>query len=348
VYADYVKRYPAPFDVALEARHELADLATETGNPAARQQWLQEIVSADAAAGAARTDRSRFLAANAALELARPLDSAARAIRLAIPLDKSLRAKRNAMEAALAAYGKVEEYGVAQASTAATYAMADLYRHLGKSLVESERPRKLSAEELEQYNILLEEQAFPFEEKAIGIHARNTRRAAEGTWDSWIEKSYADLAVMQPGRYARLEITGGPDAPATAAPAVAGQFAVARVSLDAGRYDEGRQLFEAALAAYPANAPALNRLGFANRKLGRLGVARGAYESAILTDPAFADAERNLAILLDLYLADPAGALPHYERYQTLTSGADTQVAGWLTELRTRLGQAPRQVESQP
>jgi len=155
---------------------------------------------------------------NAALELARPLDGAARAIRLAIPLDKSLRAKRNAMEAALGAYGKAEEYGVAQVSTAATYAMADLYRNLGNSLLDSERPRKLSAEELEQYNILLEEQAFPFEEKAIGIHARNTRRAAEGIWDSWIEKSYADLAVMQPGRYARPEITGGPDAPATTAP----------------------------------------------------------------------------------------------------------------------------------
>jgi tetratricopeptide (TPR) repeat protein len=92
----------------------------------------------------------------------------------------------------------------------------------------------------------------------------------------------------------------------------------------------------------------LNRLGLANRKLGRLGVARGAYESAIVTDPNFADAERNLAILLDLYLSDPAGALPHYERYQTLTGGTDTQVAGWLTELRTRLGQAPPKVEPQP
>jgi tetratricopeptide (TPR) repeat protein len=283
-----------------------------------------------------------------ALELARPLDSAARAIRLAIPLDKSLRAKRNAMEAALGAYGKVEEYGVAQVSTAATYAMADLYRHLGKSLLDSERPRKLSAEELEQYNILLEEQAFPFEEKAIGIHARNTRRAAEGIWDSWIEKSYADLAVMQPGRYARLEITGGPDAPATAAPAVAGQFAAARVSLDAGRYDEARQLFEAALVADPANAPALNRLGLANRKLGRLTWRAGPTKAQSLRTRPSPMPERNLAILLDLYVADPAGALPHYERYQTLTSGADTQVAGWLTELRTRLGQAPHKVESQP
>jgi lipoprotein NlpI len=120
------------------------------------------------------------------------------------------------------------------------------------------------------------------------------------------------------------------------------------VSLDAGRYDEARQMLETALAADPANAPALNRLGVANRKLGRFAVARGSYEGAIVTDPTFADAERNLAILLDLYLADPAAALPHYERYQTLTSGADTEVAGWVKELKARLGQGERKVEPKP
>ena len=348
VYSEYVKRYPAPFDVALEARHELADLATRSGDAAARRRWLDEIMKADAAAGAARTDRSRFLAASAALEIAAPLDATARGIRLAIPLDKSLRAKRKAMEDALQAYAKAEEYGVAQVSTAATYAMADLYRHLGKSLLDSDRPRGLSADELEQYNVLLEEQAFPFEEKAIGIHEKNVKRATQGTWDAWVEKSYADLAAIKPGRYARKEITEGPDAPPTAAPAVTGQFAAARVSLDAGRYDEARQMLEAALAANPANAPALNRLGYANRKLGRFQAAKGAYESAIVTDPNFSDAERNLGILLDLYLGDPAAALPHYERYQALTSGADTEVAGWVKELRARLGQTERKVESQP
>jgi tetratricopeptide (TPR) repeat protein len=226
--------------------------------------------------------------------------------------------------------------------------MADLYRHLGKSLLDSDRPRGLNADELEQYNVLLEEQAFPFEEKAIGIHEKNVKRASQGTWDAWVEKSYADLAAIKPGRYARREITEGPDAPPTATPAVTGQFAAARVSLDAGRYDEARQMLEAALAVDPVNAPALNRLGYANRKLGRFQVAKGSYESAIVADPNFADAERNLGILLDLYLGDPAAALPHYERYQTLTSGADTEVAGWVKELQARLGQAERKVESQP
>ena len=69
--------------------------------------------------------------------------------------------------------------------------------------MESERPRDLSAEELEQYDLLLEEQAFPFEEKAIGIHEANARRAMDGVYDDWVRKSYAALAAMKPARYAR-------------------------------------------------------------------------------------------------------------------------------------------------
>jgi len=347
-YAEYVKRFPAPLGPAVEARQELAELALKAGDDAGRRQWLQEIVAADAAAGAERTERSRFLAAGASLELARPLDAAAREIRLVIPLDKSLAAKRKAMEAALTAYGNAEGYGIAQVTTAATFAMADLYRHLGRSLLESDRPRGLSSEELEQYELLLEEQAFPFEEKAIGIHERNARRAASGVYDEWVQKSYAALASMKPARYARQEVAEGPDASPTAAPEMTQQFAAARTALEEGRDDDARRLFETALAADPRNAVALNRLGVADRRLGRFADARAAYERAIAADPSFADAERNLAIVVDLYLGDAPAALAHYERYQALTSGADTEVSAWLVELRTRLGQVPRTAEAKP
>ena len=52
--------------------------------------------------------------------------------------------------------------------------------------------------------------------------------------------------------------------------------------------------------------------------------------------------------MLDLYRAEPAAALPHLERYQALTSGADQEVAGWIKELKTRLGQSERKVEGNP
>src|SRR5690606_28560984 len=97
-------------------------------------------------------------------------------------------------------------YGVAEVTTAANYEIAELYHALSKDLYASERPRELTAEELEQYDILLEEQAFPFEEEAIALHERNAARTAEGVYDEWVKKSLTALVELLPGRYAKAEI----------------------------------------------------------------------------------------------------------------------------------------------
>jgi tetratricopeptide (TPR) repeat protein len=346
-YAGYVARFPEPFGPALEARHELARFAAQAGEEAERRRWLGEVVAADAAAGAARTDRSRLLAAQASVELARPLDAAARALGLTVPLDRSLLAKKQALEAALAAWGRAADYGVAAVATEAGYATADLYRHFGRALMESERPRDLSAEELEQYELLLEEQAFPFEEKAIGLHERNARRAAAGVYDDWVRKSYAALAELLPARYGRSESLDGPDAYPATPPELAARFAAAREALAAGRDAEAQALLEAVLPLDPANAAGWSRLGVAERRLGRFEAAREAYGRAVAADPGLGAAERNLALLLDLYLADAAAALPHYERYRALAGEGDAEAAAWLVELRTRMGQVPRTAEVQ-
>ncbi len=328
-YARYVERFPVPAAAAIDARQALADLARDTGDGAARLHWLAQVVVADRVAGVERTDRTRFLAATAALELARPLDTQARAVKLVLPLEKSFAAKRKSLEAALDAYGVAEQYGVAQVTAAAAYAMADLYRDLGRALLESDRPHDLDADALEQYTLLLEEQAFPFEEKAIGLHERNARLASQGVYDEWVRRSFADLAQLKPGRYAREERV--PDAPA--APAVAASDGTAAAVTDPA----------AALAAVDAN-----RDGVSRRREGNFAAARAAYERAIAADPLFADAERNLAILLDLYLDDASAALPHYERYQALTQGSDQEVTAWLVELKARLAAVTRTAGAQP
>lgn len=202
----FIERYPAPVGPAIEARQRLADLAGRAGDEATRLRWYREIVRADGAAGTERTDRTRLLAARAQLALAAPQRDAFRGVRLVAPLRRSLEQKRKALDVALGAYRAAVDYRVAEVTTAASYEMAELYRTLASDLLKSERPKGLGAEELEQYDLLLEEQAFPFEEQAIGLHEINAARAREGLYDDWVRRSYAALAELKPARYGKTEM----------------------------------------------------------------------------------------------------------------------------------------------
>ncbi len=71
--------------------------------------------------------------------------------------------------------------------------------------MESERPGNLNELELEQYNLVLEEQAYPFEEKAINVHEKNIELLSIGIYNKWIDRSIEKLAVLMPARYARSE-----------------------------------------------------------------------------------------------------------------------------------------------
>jgi len=205
LYASYVQQYPSPLNPAMEARQKLADMAKAQNDYKARAQWNEDIIRADAMAGAARTDRSKYLAAKATLEGVEPQAAMFTAIKLVAPLDKSLKSKRTQMEKVLTAYGKALDYGVAEVTTAATFGMAELYRQLGADLMTSERPKGLDAEAKEQYDVLLEEQAFPFEEKAIELHETNAQRTGDGVYDEWVQRSFDVLAKLKPARYAKAE-----------------------------------------------------------------------------------------------------------------------------------------------
>jgi tetratricopeptide (TPR) repeat protein len=202
----FVKHFPQPMGPAMEARNKLSVIAGKAGDFSGRDYWLKDIIAADRSAGAARTDRSRALAAKATLTLAAPVREEFRSIKLVVPLKKSLAEKRKAMEAALKAYEAAADYQVAEVTTAATFESAELYRQLGKDLMSSERPKNLKKDELEQYDVLLEEQAFPFEEKSIKLHEVNAARTKDGTYDEWVQKSFAALAQLNPGRYGKVEI----------------------------------------------------------------------------------------------------------------------------------------------
>jgi TolA-binding protein len=205
-YASYIKQFPSPLDPAQNARQKLADMAKSQNDTRTRGQWINEIIAADKSAGATRTDRSKYLAARATIETADAPVAMFNAIKLVAPLDKTLKSKRTAMEKVLSVYGQALDYGVAEVTTAATYGMGELYRQFAEDLLSSERPKDLDSDAREEYDVLLEEQAFPFEEKAIELHETNANRASEGVYDESVQRSFDVLAKLKPARYAKTEI----------------------------------------------------------------------------------------------------------------------------------------------
>ena len=309
-YERYLQRYPQPLEFAVEARWRLAELTRLDGQAAKAATWLQAVRQADLAAGGERTARTRTLGGQATLALAEPVLAEYRKVQLIEPLAQQLKLKKAKMEEALRAYAAASEVAIADVTTAATFHTAALYQDFGQALITSTRPKKLNKIELEQYNVMLEEQAFPFEEKAIELHEANTRRTAAGVYDLWIERSFTELAKFKPVRYGKTE-RGDAALPQDVA------------------------ALEAALNTSPGQVALLNQLGIAQRQRGRFDKAREAYEAAIALEPTAAQPTLNLAILFDLYLGDSARAMALYQRCQEL-SPADATLGKWVAELKAR------------
>ena len=203
-YRDYANNYKRPYAQNMEAMSRVADIYAKLADAEKRAFWLRAIVDADTkAAKSDKTDRTQFLAASASFDLAEARRKEYEKVRLVNPLEKSLQAKKAAMQDSVKLYGQAAVYGHAEFVTRSTLAIGDIYRSFSVALLESERPRNLNADELEQYNLLLEDQAFPFEDKAIEFYETNVSRIAQGIYDPAVKTSLKNLKDLFPARYAR-------------------------------------------------------------------------------------------------------------------------------------------------
>ncbi len=208
-YERYVSLFPAPLDVALETRSRLAEIFKSRLDYARYHEELETIVAIDRDAGGDRTDRSRFLASGAALVLAEVDYEAFLEIRLTQPFDESLARKQAQMDATLAALEALVGYEVSEVTAAATYYIAETYLEFSVALLESERPEGLSKAERVDYDLVIEEEAYPFEERSLEVHEDNTGFLQAGIYNEWVQKSLDKLAVLMPGRYAKYEESAG-------------------------------------------------------------------------------------------------------------------------------------------
>jgi len=205
VYRQFVKQHPYPLERSMEARQKLAEQARKSGNSKVWGQELQAIIRADARGGSQRTPRTQFLAADATFKLADGHYQLYKRTRITQPIKTSIKRKKQLMQNSINAYNTAIKYRVAEVTTGATYQIGEIYRDFATALMKSPAPKGLSGDALDQYRLLLEDKAFPIEEKAIDIHAANVKQIGDGIYDDWVKKSLKRLRKLSPARYAKDE-----------------------------------------------------------------------------------------------------------------------------------------------
>jgi tetratricopeptide (TPR) repeat protein len=209
VYQRYAEYFPEPVETNLETRNKITVILKNQNDLKSYLDELEKIVAIDASAGKGRTPRTRYLAAQAALVLAEQKFETFLAVSLVDPIEVNLRKKRELMKESTEKFNQLIEYEIAETAAAATYYLAEIYAHFSKALMMSERPQGLSPLELEEYELAIEDQAYPFEEKAITVHEDNIKLISMGVYNEWVEKSLQKLAEIIPARYDRPEETSG-------------------------------------------------------------------------------------------------------------------------------------------
>ncbi|MEQ9738042.1 MAG: hypothetical protein RLN67_12530, partial [Algiphilus sp.] len=86
------------------------------------------------------------------------------------------------------------------------HALAKVYHDFARALLDSQRPAGLSGVALDEYNLLLEDQAYPLEEQAIDLYEANLRRIPQGVWNDAVRASWQALQDLVPARYERRTI----------------------------------------------------------------------------------------------------------------------------------------------
>ncbi len=203
-YQRYVEVYQEPFPQYMEALNKLTVMNDSMGDVRRGDLWAGKIRKSDHQVDAAmKTDRTNHIAGIATLRLAREKKMAFDKLTIRQPLKVHLKRKKDAMDWARELYTTAYEYHSPEIMTESLFSIAEMYYGFSLAVMDSARPKGLNEDEMEQYEIGIEDLAFPVEEKAIEIYESTLSHVNQGIFNAWTQKSYHQLETIFPARYAK-------------------------------------------------------------------------------------------------------------------------------------------------
>ena len=197
VYSKFTHRFPKHPDLG-EATFKMAEARNKKGKRKEAMTLYQKVTKV--------SPKTPF-AAKANLQLGEDAFKNYKVIELKEPLKKNFKKKTRALERVVTLYTQAIETRFSEVVAVSAHRLGEAFEHYQESLLTSEDPKNLNEEQLAEYHFLLEEKAFPFEEKAIQAYQSNMQRLQEDPnfYNQWIKKSLQRLAELRPSLYKRPE-----------------------------------------------------------------------------------------------------------------------------------------------
>lgn len=205
-YKQYARTYEDPFDTRMEARYKLASNYGVLKDDEKQQYWLRRIIEGHAQAGKQQTERSAWLAAWANINYGDYYARLFSETRLTQPIVAGIAKRKEYMEAASGYYQAAADSQMLEYVTESGFKIATLYQKLAADLRKAPAPAGLSADDQKLYASIIEEQAQPFDQLAVELYMANVERAWDGEFNAWIDKSFGQLAILYPERFAKKEL----------------------------------------------------------------------------------------------------------------------------------------------
>jgi hypothetical protein len=195
------KKYLAASDLVEEKRAEalfrLGNLQIHAGRGAEGKKTLSALSE-----GLERR-RSLFAARARLILLSDDLDAFMR-VALRQPFEKTFDKKTDLMDALLKDYSVIAEANYPELLPEIFYYMGQTFENFRDSILQSERPSGLDDDELVEYNFLLEEKAYTFDEQAAEAYENSLLAGRQWrVFNEQFQKSIEKLASLKPALYKR-------------------------------------------------------------------------------------------------------------------------------------------------
>lgn len=191
----YLRNKGTPLRDEADARYRLGCIQIEAGRKSDGIEMLQSVLELKGEIDKQLITKTRFI-------LAKERQGVYLEANLTQPFEKTLKKKTKLLESLLQDYSYVAKFGATELLSEVYFRMGLILENFRDSLLEAERPKDLTEEEMNEYKFLLEEKAYPYEEQAVKAYEMSLEAGRKQMiQNEWMGKSLDRLIYLRPAIY---------------------------------------------------------------------------------------------------------------------------------------------------